>query len=55
MGLSCFCVHFACLTKFSMTGFVSVYVMGVEGSLFTLVQSFYTCLSMVFGYVLLLS
>ena len=43
MGLSCFCVCiFACLTKLFMTGLVSVYFMGVKGSLFTFVQSFYT-------------
>jgi len=33
-------VHFVCLTKCVMTGLVSVYFMGVEGFLFTFVQSF---------------
>ena len=40
VGLSCFCVCiFACLTKLFVTGLVSVYFMGVKGSLFTFVQS----------------
>ena len=42
VGLSYFFVCiFACLTKCFMTGLVSVYFMGVEGSLFTFMQSFY--------------
>ena len=54
--MSCFFVCIClCLIKSVVTRLVSMYFVGVESSLFTIVQSFYTCLSMVFGYGLLLS